>query len=126
MGGSPSNPLPFFVSKYFRASLTRNKYQVVSTNKCKHYTITSPQEETEKINTHLAEVASPVVNKNDKSFYGVQILLRNIRRGPCKLEKCTSNIWKVLQNSPGSSFSIPSQEGCCVASCQCMEDRETV
>ena len=96
------------------------------TNKCKHYTITSPQEETEKINTHLAEVASPVVNKNDKSFYGAQILLRNIRRGPCKLEKCTSNIWKVLPNSPGSSFSIPSKEGCCVASCQGMEDGETV
>ena len=54
--------LPFFVNKYFRASLTWNKYQMVSINKCKHYTITSPQEESEKIKTHLAEVASPVVN----------------------------------------------------------------
>ena len=94
--GSPSNPLHFFVNNYFRASLTWNKYQIVSINKCKHYTITSPQEETEKINTHLAEAASPVVNQNDKSFYGAQILLRNTRGGPCQLQKCTSQRRRML------------------------------
>ena len=88
---------------------------MVSINKCKHYTITSPQEESEKIKTHLAVVASPVVNWNDKSFYGAQILVRNIIGGPWQLEKHTSNVWKVLPNCPGCSFSIPNEERCCVA-----------
>lgn len=108
VGGSPSNPLPTsLANKYFRSSLTGNRYQIVSINKWKHYTITSSQEGTDfffLINTHLAEVASPVVNQNDESFYGSQILLRNIRGGPCQLEKCLSNIWKVLPRCPGCSY----------------------
>ena len=47
VGGSPSNPLPFLANKYFRALLTWNKYQIVTINKCKRYTSTSSQEETD-------------------------------------------------------------------------------
>ena len=81
-------------------------------NKCKHYTITSLQEETEKINTHLTEVASPVVNQNDKSFYGARILLRNIRGGPCQLQKCTYLVTfgKFSQTAQAVLFPYPAKK----------------
>ena len=81
-------------------------------NKCKHYTITSLQEETEKINTHLAEVASPVVNQNDKSFYGARILFRNIRGGPCQLQKCTYLVTfgKFSQTAQAVLFPYPAKK----------------
>ena len=47
-GWKAFQPSPFFLAnKYFRASLTWNKYQIVTINKCKHYTITISQEETD-------------------------------------------------------------------------------
>ena len=110
--GNPSNPLPFFVNKHFRASLTWNKYQILSINKCKNYTITSSQEETKKINTHLAEVGSSVVSQNDKSFYGAQILLRNVRGGPCQLQKCTYLVTsgKFSQTAQAVLFPYPAKK----------------
>ena len=47
-GWKAFQPSPFFLAnKCFRASLTWNKYQIVTVNKCKHYTITISQEETD-------------------------------------------------------------------------------
>ena len=47
-GWEAFQPSPFFLAnKYFWASLTWNKYQIVTINKCKHYTITISQEETD-------------------------------------------------------------------------------
>ena len=37
-------------------------------------------------------MASPVADQNDKSFYCGQILLRNIRGGPCQLEHAAQAI----------------------------------
>ena len=43
-------------------------------------------------------------------FYGAQTLLRNIRRGPCQLEKCLSNIWKVRPRCQAFPFPYPAKK----------------
>ena len=57
-------------------------------------------------------MASPVVNQNDESFYGAQILLRNVRRGPCQLQKCTYLVTfgKFSQTAQAVLFPYPAKK----------------